>query len=259
MIGEQQLLVIEDLDKELSEILFLSSQLSERFTGIAQDIYDIAPVVGDFFGSKAQRNTELISLAVDLFGKLYAEIKKKSEQQKLLIKKQELASAKMNVLVTYNYMLHGAIDNAEEIFSNEIQYIIPSGDINNFETTRAKTLKLSYGNYLKNLKLKQVIDYIIEEYNAWLAGKHESGMQKPLNASVYDYVVNSFLLPEGLQAAILDKRYTAGMWLFENENILVASYFESIAMQNEDEVTNILFSENYNNLIDEIHAIKANK
>lgn len=176
---------IENIENELAEIISLASEMSEKFAGISNEIKEISGTIGKVFGKNAGALTYIAGGAVKFFGEIYADVKKEEALMKILPKKKILATEKLEIVKFGLVFFLNKIKKEELILLSEINREISDDNYDEFVELYSVNCMRAFDLYLHTLKLIQVCEFAINEFEAWLNNEHNSKLPKITNVEIY--------------------------------------------------------------------------
>ena len=219
---------IENIENELAEIISLASEMSEKFAGISNEIKEISGTIGKVFGKNAGALTYIAGGAVKFFGEIYADVKKEEALMKILPKKKILATEKLEIVKFVLGFFLDKIKKEELILLSEINREISDDNYDEFVELYSVNCMRAFDLYLHTLKLIQVCEFAINEFEAWLNNEHNSKLPKITNVEIYAEVVSNFILPSGVETEIVKDKFSASFWILSQKPDLLGAYYYNV-------------------------------
>lgn len=213
------------IEKDMAEIAQMAASVSEKFSGIGENIQSFASIPG--FGRKGMAAAHIIGGAVKLFGGLYADMKKEDALQKLLPKKVEIAESKTAAVKNFGTMLEGKREEFSSLLQQELSLEFTEEGRVKYQETQAEACQNSYSLYVRSMHIVEICNYMLAEFAAWKMGKHESGMANPDKAVVLGDVVTMITTPQSLSDPTNNK-LTGGMYLLSKNEPLFATLIHKL-------------------------------
>lgn len=211
----QALADMDQIESIILNVSELTASVSQEFSNIGSSVRDFGYGVSGFLQDnrkylfKDKGNAELASLATEVaseviggaisfFGDLYSDYKRGKQMAKLLVLKQEIATEKIE---TMEYTL-GAMKKNIGIFQQVVNEYIKAeyntNELFNSELSQKhiESMALAMHQYKKATFLLMISQYMVDEYNAWLSGKHSSKTIYPCGDVITKYIVYTILYPE---------------------------------------------------------------
>ena len=218
-----------DIQEQVQEIAMLAEQVSEKFENIGDAIQRSSKSAAYFaknlikstqykgmakgVGQMTEASFQIIGEGVKAFGEWRAKRKEKKLLEKLLPKKQELASNKM---ATIENLIPRIIKDKESIIEfckNEASTQINFHDQGRFDLVYNDTKKI-FEAYFIFEQAELLCRYLLDEFAAWLAGKHQSESEMLEADQIYFACVGKLIdwsaLPERRPGLALPRRITIG-------------------------------------------------
>lgn len=217
---------IEFYEKELGSLLIQTATISNEFNSLGKSIQSYSSNFSDFgtqfskefgkslkdvaktTGNKKHRvYGELIEAGAEVFGDVLGGIvnlageavkgignkwrnyKINKIKKEVLSKKQEIAYEKQEIVLNQYDHICEVFDKMMILYDK--QNILISLDDINLET-RIKTFQLVFYLLIRVVHTKEVYEYVLNEYGAWLDGEQSSGEKKPKIKSVIDKFTNEY-------------------------------------------------------------------
>lgn len=243
------LLDIKKVQDEINAILEKAKPISEKVAEIGNNISKAAPAVGNmikfvlkqtkfkksanFYGDLTEKSLEMGSIVVNKFGEWYAERKKRKANEKMLPKKKELASAKIDSLKRLLPKIDNDIVKIEYYCQKEVAQLLVDYDVQrlNIITKGAKEL---FESFFILYNCQKVSNFLLDEFNAWLNDKHESETELPDTSVVYlstvNYLVKWSIIPSSNEGLKIINNLSIGSSLLLNDNEInqYAQNFEEV-------------------------------
>ncbi len=217
-----------DIQEEVKSIVNIVQQISEKFEIIGDNLTNSFKTVGTMVNSKAakeisaymiqnskyQSNAIITNATVDIgleaagtlissFGEMigstvsgignwFAARKEKKALAKLLEKKQELANEKQNKIKSFVPKIINKKNRVIELLKIDASVVI------NFEDKQRhsyiyKNCKGLFESYFIFENTELICYYLLDEFNAWLSGKHQSDNVMLKSSDIYLGCVNNLI------------------------------------------------------------------
>lgn len=217
-----QLSVIE---QDMAEIAQMAATVSEKFSGIGENILDFAAIAG--FGKKGLTAATIIGGAVTILGDFYAKYKKEEALIRLLPKKVEIAEAKTAVIQDYKQILESQRENYKSLLHQQITVEFTEENRVEYQELHSESIHNAYSIYVRSMHIVEICNYMMAEFDAWKIGVHESGLSKPDKAVVLEEVVAMIITPEDL-CDPNNTKLSGGIYLLSQNESLFATILNKI-------------------------------
>lgn len=213
------------IEQDMVEIAQMAATVSEKFTGVGQNIQNFAAIAR--FGRKGLAAATIIGGAVKIFGDVYAEYKKEEALKILLPKKVEMAEAKTAVIQNFRQMLEGQKAEIRSLLQQEIIVEFNEDGRAAYEELNGESCKNSYSIYVRTMYMLEICNYMLAEFAAWKMGQHESDQEKPDKAVVLEDVLAMITTPESLIDP-KNNKLTGGIYLLSQNEPLFAALINKL-------------------------------
>lgn len=203
---------LAELDVFLSKTLEYTAVIDESFKNVSSQFGEIKErtlsfVVDhkkDLFSSKKEaeetiNNLAMLSEGVELgirgAGELYKRYKQQQALNILLKLKQEIATEKCEVV---KQILERSVKNVlrfEGFVKLYAQQTYSLDRVEDWESQKTQMVSLM-SQYRMSYYIYLSLSFLIEEYNAWLNGQHDSEIDSPTFLDVNEKIVNVILFPK---------------------------------------------------------------
>jgi hypothetical protein len=226
-----------DLQEEIKEIAKLAAQVSEKFEDIGNIIQKSSKTVGSvakqlvkatkFKGSSkeagqlAEFGVNVIGEGVKAVGSWFAKRKEKKELEKLLPKKQELARAKKEVILRLSSRIAKDKTKITRFCQSEVSTIMDANDKKRYLLVAEGASKIFEAYFIID-QVGQLCNYLLDEFDAWLVGEHQSQSELKDATLIYFECVYELIdwsnLPAKSSGFELSNRLSVGGYLLLTDN-----------------------------------------
>lgn len=215
------------IEIELLEVLNMSSQISDRFSDISNNIKQISNVVSILGSKKTGAAVGLFGEVVNMFGGIKADDERQRALRKVLMKKIELANLKLDIVTNFRNDLSKKSDPLFRLLEEEINRPYDENHKEEFSSLYGSACLDAFDLYVSTFYLIQVCDFLIGEFNAWIKFKHNSEFEVPDKSYILDFVLNKMIFPNGLKNGLENRNAFAGIWLLsKRESIIAGSLYK---------------------------------
>ncbi len=241
---------VRSIQEEINQILEMTKKVSEKMAEIGNNVIKAAPNIGNLakiiakgtkfkgaskeIGAVAGLITEQVGRGLAKAGEWYAERKQRKLNEKMLSKKQEIAKEKKASIER----LLPKITSDKEKIANFCKMEI-NGNITDYEPNRLDSVfrsakELFEGYFILN-HCKEISEYMLAEFEAWLRGEHESDKEYLDSSIVYLSSVGNLVSWSSLPTSnagfsIFDKlTIGSGLLLKDKDIVEYSSSFEEVS------------------------------
>lgn len=204
--------IVEDalrIQNDIMAILNETHKISDKIAEIGDNFIKAAPALSsiakmatsttkhkgksELVGGVAEIGVAVIGKGIQAFGDWYAERKKNKLNQQMMPKKQEIARAKKDFLVNSIPKIEKDINKLSSFISVDINLNIIDFDSDSRWEIVNKDVKVLFEAYFVLNNCLNTINYLIEEFNAWLDGIDESDSELVDTSSIYAACVGAMV------------------------------------------------------------------
>lgn len=221
-----------DLQAEVKEIVRLASQVSQKYVEIGNILQESSNAVGkvakeiakvtkfknssDAAGMIAEGAVLVAAEGLKKLGQWNADRKEKKALEILLVKKQELANAKKEGIIRLLPRIEKNVNSIVGFCKYEASTIIDFKDTRRFELASGG-VETIFQTYFISKQSELLCNYLLDEFDAWINGEHESKSTMKKAGSIYRKCVNDLVswsqLPQTTSLINLPNELTIGGYL----------------------------------------------
>lgn len=240
--------LIIPIEKEMIEISKMAAEVSEKFQEISRNIESLSGVMSFLVGRKTGAITSLAGGIISTFGEIRADEERERAIRNLLPKKQELANLKTSLITNFRDSLKKNLEPLSLLLKVEVNRSFDETNRIEYENLYGNSCLDAFDLYVLTYYMIQLCDFMLEEFSAWTAYKHESGYESPDKSHVLDIVLNEIIFPNGFRNGLSTSSSNAGIWLLtKRDSILAGSLYKKYkeGKKIEDNKTKGFYSESY--------------
>lgn len=208
------LMEMEEIEQSVLSISQMSSQVSEQFSEIGNTVKNFGYGVSDFitknrkslFNNKEDAEfasditeiaSDLLGGAIDFVGGIFSDYKKGKQLKKLLIAKQEIANAKIQTVEKLFKQMERNIKLFQTVVFEYInaEYSIDELKDSTIQRKHFDTMMQAMQQYKKAAFLFLITQFMLAEYNAWIAGNQNSLSKYPDERVLHGHILYNVLYP----------------------------------------------------------------
>lgn len=197
-----------DIQSQTQEIALLAGKVSEKFEDIGNIVQKSSKAVAYFakqiakkskyrgiskdVGNITESGVQLIGVGIKAFGGWWGERKKRKSNEKLLPKKQELARSKLEVIQRLIPRIEKDKDSVIKFCRSEASTFIDFNEKNRYDLVINSTKEI-FEAYFIFEQSELMCRYLLDEFNAWLKGDHQSSSEMLDATQIYYSCVENLI------------------------------------------------------------------
>lgn len=202
-----------EINSQIEQLYAQSVEVSQKISSLGNDIIKISERFdgGKYgkYGNYASSAGKIVGEAIKIGSELWAKFKQNQINKQMLPKKQEIARQKLQVVkkqqqkILQNYNKIGGYLKQESDVSIDFQQVEKYDAL-------AKGYNQLIEAYFTHKRLLYVLDFFSQEFNAWLAGSHQSNAKLMSSSEIYKESVNELIGYNNFPKTNIARKLTLG-------------------------------------------------